>query len=267
MLISVIIPIYNSGKTALDAINSVYKQTDKYQYEIIIVDDYSADDSLAYLKANVKDKSNVIIKYIRHEINKGSGAARNTGIKEVTGKYFAFLDSDDVWLEGKMESQVAFLENNTDYVMVGCLTNMPGSFIPPFVSKKKRLIDITVYHQCFKCFFQPSTVVIRTAPFNESVVWPSMRYGDEGDVFIHLTHKYKVCLQNEILVNYANGKRGFGHSGVSGRLAEMQSAEIQNLKMAYRNKYISFVMFSTAMAVSQVKYLKRIMITKLSSNS
>lgn len=262
MLISVVIPVYNSGNTALAAIASVMSQTDKYDYEIVVVDDCSADESLSYLKANVPQKENVTLKYIRHEVNMGSGSARNTGIKEVTGEYFAFLDSDDVWLPGKVEKQVDFLENNPEYGMVGCLTNMPGSFIPPFTSKNKKLIDITTVHQCFKCFFQPSTVTIRTALFKEKVEWPHMRYGDEGDAFIHFTHYYKACLQNEILVNYANGKRGFGFSGVSKRLAEMQSAELQNLKMAYDRRYISWPLYMIVLALSKIKYQKRVIISK-----
>jgi glycosyltransferase involved in cell wall biosynthesis len=264
MLISVVLPIYNSGKTALDAINSIANQTDIYDYEIIVVDDYSSDDSVDYLKRTVKTKPNVTVKYILHEVNKGSGAARNTGIKEVTGTYFAFLDSDDVWLDGKIEAQVGFLENNPDYVMVGCLSNMPGSFMPPF-TKSKQLVTISVRHQCFKNFFQPSTVVIRTEPFKKSVVWPNLRYGDEGDVFIRLTAMYKVGLLNKILVNYANGKRGFGHSGVSQKLAEMQYGDILYIKMAYRNKYISLPIYISAMVISNLKYLKRIIITKLNS--
>jgi len=265
MLISVIIPIYNSGNTALDAIHSVQNQTDKFDYEIIIVDDCSTDNSVGYLKQNVKQKSNIVIKYIVHDVNKGSGAARNTGIKEVTGTYFAFLDSDDIWLPNKIEFQMEFLINNPTYVMVGSLTNMPGSFIPPFVSQKQKLIDITVLHQCFKCFFQPSTVIIKTEPFNDKVVWPNMRYGDEGDVFIRLTYFYKVCLQNKVLVNYANGKRGFGHSGVSKKLAEMQAAEVKNLKMAHQNKFVNVFIFTAAIVISYIKYFKRILVTRLAS--
>jgi glycosyltransferase involved in cell wall biosynthesis len=263
MLISVILPIYNSGKTALAAINSVYSQTDIYKYEIIVVDDCSSDDSVAFLKSQVKGNSNFTIKYILHDVNKGSGAARNTGIKEATGKYFAMLDSDDIWLDGKIASQIDFLESHPDYVMIGCLTNMPGSFIPPFASKKEQLIDIKVWHQCFKCFLQPSTVVIRTEHFKRSVVWPDMRYGDEGDAFIRLAFLYKICLQNKVLVNYANGKRGFGYTGVSKRLIEMQEAEVQNLRMAYRNKYISLFIFLVAISFSYIKYFKRIIITKV----
>jgi glycosyltransferase involved in cell wall biosynthesis len=204
-----------------------------------------------------------MVKYVLHDINKGVGAARNAGIQIATGTYFALLDSDDVWLDGKIESQIHFLESHPSYIMVGSLTNMPGSFIPPFASSKKLNIDISVYHQCFKNFFQPSTVVIRTAPFKANFVWPSKRCAEEGDVFIRLAYRYKVCLQNKIFVNYSGGKRGFGHSGLSKNLFESQSVELKNLRMAYNNGYINFLIYSIAVSFSYLKFVRRIIVTKL----
>lgn len=262
MLISVIIPIYKSGKTALNAFKSVVNQTPKYDYEVIFVDDFSNDNSIEFLKRNIKDSKNIKIKYFTHTLNKGAGAARNTALKHVTGKYFAFLDSDDVWLDDKMIKQVEFLEDNPNYSMVGCLTNMPGSF-PPFFLKKKKNININVIHQCFKNYFQTSTVVISTKKFNKVTKWSLMRYGDEGDAFLKITKFYNANLLNEVLVNYADGKRGFGFSGVSSNLKGMQDAEIKNLKMAYRNGLINVFIFAFSVIFSYFKYFLRIIRTRL----
>lgn len=87
--ISVIIPVYNTGPSALKLISSLQK--DKYKnLEIIAIDDGSADDSYAKLK-NIKDKSIKVF----HKDNGGASSARNLGLKHATGDYISFLDSDD----------------------------------------------------------------------------------------------------------------------------------------------------------------------------
>lgn len=101
--ISVIIPAYNRAHTLQRAIDSVLSQT--YQcFELIVVDDCSQDDTPLLLN-RIKDPR---LNSIRHAINSGAAAARNTGIKAATGKYIAFLDSDDEWLPQKLEEQIQF---------------------------------------------------------------------------------------------------------------------------------------------------------------
>ena len=109
--VSIIIPTYNRAGLISECIESVLRQTYK-DFEIIVVDDGSDDNTEDILKV-FKDT----IKYIRQE-NAGVSAARNRGIRESSGRYVAFLDSDDIWLEDKLELQTDFLEKNPDIVMV-----------------------------------------------------------------------------------------------------------------------------------------------------
>ena len=90
--ISVIIPAYNSEKTLEACVNSVRKQTYP-NLEIIIVDDCSEDSTLVICNklANIDDR----IKVIKHTTNQGVSESRNTGLNSATGKYIAFVDSDD----------------------------------------------------------------------------------------------------------------------------------------------------------------------------
>ena len=108
--VSVIIPTYNRAKLIKRSILSVLNQT--YQnFEIIVVDDGSADDT----KSVVESFNNPKIRYIRHDINKGQSAARNTGIKNAKGKYIAFQDSDDEWLPEKLEKQMSCFESPSSH--------------------------------------------------------------------------------------------------------------------------------------------------------
>jgi teichuronic acid biosynthesis glycosyltransferase TuaG len=108
-LISVIIPTYNAEKYILETINSVKSQT--YQnWEMIIVDDYSKDNTVEIIKKEAKNDSR--IKLIQLSQNCGAAIARNTAIRNAKGKYIAFLDSDDLWYPEKLEKQVAFMQEN-----------------------------------------------------------------------------------------------------------------------------------------------------------
>ena len=103
MKVSVIIPAYNGELYISDAIESVLAQTYR-DYEIIVVDDGSTDDTSKIVQA-YGDR----VHYIYQE-NQGVAAARNQGIKVSTGKYIAFLDQDDFFLEDKLSEQVSCLK-------------------------------------------------------------------------------------------------------------------------------------------------------------
>src|SRR5512138_1185650 len=94
-LVSVVIPTYNRAPLLERAIHSVLSQT-YTNLEVIVIDDASTDDTQDRIK-NLQ-LADIRIQYIRHDRNRGSQAARNTGIHAAKGKYVAFLDSDDEWL-------------------------------------------------------------------------------------------------------------------------------------------------------------------------
>jgi glycosyltransferase involved in cell wall biosynthesis len=104
-LVSVIIPTYNRAKYIGEAIESVLAQTYS-PIEIIVVDDGSTDNT-----CEIVAKYEPRVRYV-YQNNAWCGAARNNGIRLATGKYTAFLDSDDLWLPEKLERDVEFLENH-----------------------------------------------------------------------------------------------------------------------------------------------------------
>jgi glycosyltransferase involved in cell wall biosynthesis len=105
-LVSVIIPSWNSRIFLESAIASVEAQTFK-DYEIIVIDDGSTDDTCEWAEANIG-------RFHYHRTsNQGPASARNYGAELAEGEYLAFLDSDDMWLPNKLEAQVKALTENT----------------------------------------------------------------------------------------------------------------------------------------------------------
>lgn len=105
--VSIITPAHNSALYIEEAIESVLSQT--YQnWEMLIVDDCSSDNTVEIVASYCEKDSR--IKMIKHMENKGVAGARNTALKVATGKYIAFLDSDDMWLPQKLENQIEFME-------------------------------------------------------------------------------------------------------------------------------------------------------------
>nr|WP_289037943.1 glycosyltransferase family 2 protein [uncultured Allobacillus sp.] len=107
-LVSVVITTYKRDKKVLKrAIDSVLKQT-YTSFELIVVDDNGLNNEYQKGVEEVVNSVKTIkgIKLIKHEMNQGAQKARNTGIKNASGKYIAFLDDDDEWLDRKLELQI-----------------------------------------------------------------------------------------------------------------------------------------------------------------
>jgi glycosyltransferase involved in cell wall biosynthesis len=104
--VSVVIPTYNRAQVLGRAIRSVVVQTFP-DWELIVVDDGSADDTEGIVRA-FRDPR---MRYVRHDRNRGQSAAENTGIAASRGSYVSFLDSDDEWLPRKLASEVALFES------------------------------------------------------------------------------------------------------------------------------------------------------------
>lgn len=100
--VSIIMPAFNSKNTIHDSVKSVINQTYK-DWELIVIDDYSTDDSVEFLSKHFNDNRIIVL---TNSLDKGAANARNIGIRRATGNYLAFLDSDDIWDIKKLEIQV-----------------------------------------------------------------------------------------------------------------------------------------------------------------
>ncbi len=119
-LVSVIMPTHNGERTIEAAMQSVLAQEFR-DLELIVVDDSSSDGTAAIVQRIQANDPRVLYIY-QHPRLGGPGPSRNRALREARGKYVAFLDGDDVWLLGKLEQQVSWLEAHPETVL--CFTQM-----------------------------------------------------------------------------------------------------------------------------------------------
>ncbi|RLB06846.1 MAG: glycosyltransferase family 2 protein [Deltaproteobacteria bacterium] len=218
-LVSVIIPTFNRGWILKEAIDSVLSQTFT-DYELIVVDDGSTDNTPDILKSYPQTK------LIRQE-NRGVSAARNKGVKASAGKYLAFLDSDDLWLPGKLEKQVNFFNKNPDANI--CQTEeiwiRNGTRVNP---KKKHLKPSgTIFEKCLGlCLVSPSAVMMTREVFDEAGGFDeTLPACEDYDLWLRLTCKYPVYLIEEPLTI----KRG-GHKDQLSKMPCLDKFRIKSLE-------------------------------------
>ena len=147
-LVSIIMPSYNCGKYVEETIRSVQAQT--YQnWEIIFMDDCSTDDTVKkVMDLRVKDSR---IKLYQNKGNMGAAISRNNALKEASGRWIAFLDSDDLWEPTKLEKQVKFMEEKGYKFTYTCYSEMDaeGNETGVVVSGPSRVTKAGMFAFCW----------------------------------------------------------------------------------------------------------------------
>ena len=184
-LVSIIMPSYNSSKFIEKSINSVLNQT--YQnWELIIVDDNSKDNSLEIIKS-FKDSR---IKSFHNGRNLGAARSRNRAIKKAKGRYIAFLDSDDLWKEDKLEKQISFMQKNSidfsysAYDLIDEEDKLLGSFTPPKKVNYKDLLKT--------CSIGCLTAIYDTKNFGK-VYMPDIPKGQDYGLWLKILKKIEFA--------------------------------------------------------------------------
>jgi glycosyltransferase involved in cell wall biosynthesis len=115
--VSVIMPCFNHARFLADSVRGILAQTHR-NFELIIVDDRSADNSWEVISSLAKTDAR--IKTIRHERNLGASRSRNDGLRLSPGELIGFCDADDIWEPNKLEFQISLLEKNPGFDMTFC---------------------------------------------------------------------------------------------------------------------------------------------------
>lgn len=256
-LVSVIIPMYNSNDTIINSIKSVLKQTYK-NYEIIIVDDGSTDNSYKiveeFMQENNLEKK---IKLLSQE-NRGPSAARNKGISHSRGEYIAFLDADDIWVEEKLEKQIKLMSKNSNIALVG--SNINNNFY----KKQDNILNISYNMLLFKNYFFTPTVIIKKSILDKVGLFDlEQKFSEDYNLWLRICKDYNCVFINESLAICGSGKPTFGFSGLSSKLWEMEKGELNNYWNLKKNNSINSSTFLGVSIFSLLKYVRRIFLTQL----
>lgn len=161
VLVSAIIPTYNRANFLLEAINSALDQSlPGGDVEVIVVDDGSTDNT-----PELVGSFGPLLHYLRRP-NGREGAARNTGAQVATGKYLAFLDSDDYWLPGKLAGDVARMQRSDEPVFVYSRAINVTAANEPLPSRLHAAPEGDIFWQLARKAYVPmSSVTVRADAF------------------------------------------------------------------------------------------------------
>ena len=196
-LISIIIPVYNAENYIADTIENIKQQTYK-NYEIILVDDKSSDNSLEVMK---KYSCNNIRIIALHK-NKGPAIARNVGIKVAKGRYICFQDADDLWDNKKLEKQIKFMKENN------CAFSYTAfQYANKLGQKKKRILHVPfmlTYKESLKhCRILTISTMFDLEKINKKQIeMPNVKCEDMATWWKILKSGYVAYGLNESLVYY-----------------------------------------------------------------
>ena len=125
--VSIIMPSYNAAKFIAASIQSVIGQTYR-NWELLITDDCSKDDTVKIVEQFLEKDNR--IKLFSTGKNSGPACARNKSLENATGKYIAFLDSDDIWASNKLETQLKFMKEKNIAFSFSCYSTMKEDGTP-----------------------------------------------------------------------------------------------------------------------------------------
>ena len=197
-LISVLMPTYNCGPLLAESIDSILAQTLE-DFELIIVDDGSTDDSPTLLREYASQDSR--IRVVRQE-NGGVGAALNAGIEMARGKYLARMDADDLTPPQRFGEQVAFLNEHPEITVLGGWHRTFGaeSKTYEFPTEPKHLKASLV----FRIPISHPTVMMRHQAFEENGWRYSMRrqFPEDYDLWITIAERHELANMPRIYLEY-----------------------------------------------------------------
>jgi glycosyltransferase involved in cell wall biosynthesis len=186
-----------------EAVDSVLDQ-DFEDFELIVVDDGSTDGTTEEIK-----RYGGRVRLLEHSENRGVSTARNKGILHAKGKYIAFLDSDDLWVKGKLRIQVAFLDENPHYPL--CYTDeiwiRRGRRVNPKIKHSK--YSGWIFEKCLPlCTISPSSAMMRKTLFSKVGLFDeALPACEDYDFWLRVSARFPIFFINKKLIV----KRG-GHS-------------------------------------------------------
>lgn len=196
-LVSIVIPFYSGVEWLTEALISVQNQTYK-NLEVLVINDGSKEDISKI--HNILD----IDIHIIYKENGGPASARNLGIEKSSGKYIAFLDSDDLWMPDKLSQQIGYMEKTNSiwcqhsYEMFwddGDRTKIINTSVHSGNVLKDCFISLKIQTSC--------VVVLKKALLENNICFPlEKRYGQDGAFYRQIAKDYPLGYVDGVLSRF-----------------------------------------------------------------
>jgi alpha-1,3-rhamnosyltransferase len=198
-LVSVIVPCYNHEKYLTECIDSIMNQS-YTNFELVVIDDGSKDDSFKVLKELQKKYNFNLI----HQKNRGLSATLNRGIQEFSkGKYITFCASDDYWCLDKLEKQVEFMEKNQEFPMCYGNTYYINIDSVPVIQKNKNFRGGWLFDDIFTYKIHPPVnYMYRAKIFNEVGYYNESMYAEDYYMNLKIASRFPIGYLNEYISYY-----------------------------------------------------------------
>lgn len=202
MKVSIILPTYNRASLLAQAIDSVLNQTFK-DFELIIVDNYSADDTESVVKS-YNDKR---IRYFKNQNNGLVSINRNYGIQKSHGEYIAFLDDDDLWLPEKLEKQAELMDSNKDLGLVysgSQVIDSKGDLAKSAYFRSLKPLTGNIFNELLASNFIPQlTVLVRREALNKVGLFDlKYKISQDYDLWLRIARYYPIDFIRQPLAKY-----------------------------------------------------------------
>lgn len=255
--VSVVIPCYRCVETIDRAVSSVLSQT-LLPCEIILVNDGSPDGTLAKLY-ELKESTTVLpVRVVSLNKNSGPGAARNSGWEVASGRYIAFLDSDDSWHPKKIEIQYAFMQRHPHFSVTGHrgrnLRSTAECIAQEKISSEYKTREIKKFRILFFNEFITRSVMIRRDTFQRFS--PVLRYCEDYLLWMHIICSGHQGAVIELPMAYAF-KANSGDSGLSGNVWMMEKGELHAYRVIFKDYGINGFLAGGIYGFSLLKFVRR----------
>lgn len=205
-MISIVIPLYNKQQTICRCLQSIFNQSFT-EYEILIINDGSTDDSIQIIKNSFRDERIVIV----NKKNGGVSSARNEGLLKAKYDWVAFIDADDTWEPEYLEKMCSIIKLNTDVALCGSRQNFiypNGHVVPSCCPVRSQTIIFNkeeyFYYARHDIMFHASAIIVNKQIINSNSIWfdTGLIKGEDLDFYFQIAFNQKMLLYNEILTNY-----------------------------------------------------------------
>lgn len=251
--VSVVVPTHRSEATIERALRSAAAQSVR-PCEIVVVDDASTDGTVA-VATRLAAELPVPVRIVALTANLGPGSARNAGWDVATGDWVAFLDADDAWHPEKLSLQHALMSAEPSLAMSGHLHAFRDDDAWASVTARPPvarfgLRDFLVRNRCST----PSVMVRRAIGQRFE---PGSSFAEDYLLWMRIVAEHGPCARIEVpLVHCSNP--AFGGAGLSGRMLEMERAELRNFRVLRREGSIGSVAEAVATCWSIAKFAVRL---------